>query len=130
MSSLWATALAGLLYYVLGAVWFTPLFGHAWDWSIGHDRSRSGGRFPLSYYLLPLAGALVTAVVISTLLPRGAGVMPGLLTGAAVGLVAATASMTNALTPHTPHPYVFGAITGGYHLTGGALAGITVGLLN
>ncbi|ROQ52649.1 uncharacterized protein DUF1761 [Rathayibacter sp. PhB152] len=128
MNSWWVTAIAGLLYYVLGAAWFTPLFGRAWDRSIGHDRSSVGGRFPLGYYLLPLAGALITAVIITVLLPEGAGAVPGLLTGAAVGLAAATASLTNALTPHTPHPYLFGAITGGYHLTGGALVGTTVGL--
>lgn len=129
MSALWATALAGLLHYLLGAAWFTPLFGRAWDRSIGHDRSRAGGRFPLGYYLLPLVGALVTAAVIALLHPSGAGAVPGLLTGTAVGLVAAAASFTNALTPHTPHPYLLGAITGGYHLVGGASAGTTIGFL-
>jgi hypothetical protein len=129
MSIWWATALAGLLYYALGAAWFTPLFGRAWDRSIGHDRSRTAGRFPLSYYLLPLACALVSAGVIATLYPGGTGAGQGLLTGASVGLVAAAASLTNAQTPHTPHPYLFGAITGGYHLTGSALAGLTIGVL-
>lgn len=129
MTSWWVTGFAGLVYYVLGAAWFTPLFGRSWDRSIGYDRSRDGGRFPLSYYLLPLAGALLVVGVIAALLPERAGVVVGLLTGAAVGLAAAAASVTNALTPHTPHPYLFGAITGGYHLTGGALAGTILGLL-
>lgn len=26
-----AVGLAGLAYYLLGAAWFTPLFGRAWD---------------------------------------------------------------------------------------------------
>lgn len=78
---------------------------------------------------MPLAGAIVTVIVIATLYPSGAGVGAGLVTGACVGTAAAAASFTNALTPHTPHPYVFGAITGGYHLTGATIAGATIGLL-
>lgn len=124
-----AAALGSVLYYALGAVWFTPLFGRAWDRSIGYDRTRTGSRFPLGYYLLPLAGAMVTTIVIATLYPSGAGVGAGLLIGVCVGTAAAAASFTNALTPHTPHPYVFGAITGGYHFTGAVIAGATIGLL-
>ena len=130
MSTWWVTALAGFLYYLLGAAWFTPLFGRAWDRSIGHERSRTAGRFPISYYLLPFAGALVTGVVITALHRAGAGAVSGTLTGAGVGLVVAAASLTNALTPHTPHPYLFGAITGGYHLVGCTLAGLTIGTLS
>jgi hypothetical protein len=128
MNAWWAAALGGLVYFVLGAAWFTPLFGRAWDRSIGYDRSRNAGRFPLSYYVLPLAGALVSAYVIAALVPPHSGPGPGLLTGAGVGVVAAAASVTNALTPHTPHPYSFGAITGGYHLTGCALTGLAIGI--
>jgi hypothetical protein len=129
--SIWgATALAALLYYLLGAAWFTPLFGRAWDRSIGHDRSRDAGRFPLSYYLLPLACSLLSAGVIAALYPEGAGPGVGLLTGAGVGLVAACSSLTNALTPHTPHPYLFGMITGGYHFAGSGLAGLVIGALS
>ena len=130
MNIWWATALGGIVYYLLGAAWFTPLFGRAWDRSIGHDRSADAGRFPLSYYLLPLLGALLTAVVIAALQAPGAGAGLGTLIGAGVGLAAAAASVTNALTPHTPHPYLFGAITGGYHLVGCALAGLTIGTLS
>lgn len=130
MSIWWAAALGGLLYYLLGAAWFTPLFGRSWDRSIGYDRSRNTGRFPLGYYLLPLAGALVTTVVIAAIYPPGGGVGAGLVSGAGVGIAAAAASFTNALTPHTAHPYVFGAITAGYHLTGATLAGLTIGLLS
>lgn len=134
MSDWWPAALAGLLYYVLGAAWFTPLFGQAWDRSIGHDRTRTAGRFPISYYVLPLAGSLVTAAVIAWLQSAvsvdGTGTGTGTLVGAGVGLAIAAASLTNALTPHTPHPYAFAAITGGYHLVGCTIAGLTVGLLS
>ena len=31
-------------------------------------------------------------------------------------MVSFAGALTNALTPHTPHPYLFDVITGGYHL--------------
>ena len=130
MSIVWAPAAAAVVYFLLGAVWFTPLFGRAWDRSIGHDRTRDNGRFPLGYYLVPLASAIAIAVVLSALHTPAAGAGAGALLGAAVGTAIAAASLTNGLTPHTPHPYLFGAITGGYHLVGCTLAGLVIGIAN
>ena len=124
-----AVLVAAVAYYVLGAVWFTPLFGRVWDRSIGYDRSATRGRFPLSYYITPLFGALVSTFVAALLVATTDvdGVAGGVLVGLGVGLVAAAASVTNALTPHTPKPYLFGAVTGGYHLTGLTIAGAILG---
>ncbi|MGB2718444.1 MAG: DUF1761 domain-containing protein, partial [Rhodococcus sp. (in: high G+C Gram-positive bacteria)] len=58
-------AVAAVVYYALGALWFGPLFGRAWDRSIGHDRAQTGGRFPLSYYVVPLCCSAVTTIVIA-----------------------------------------------------------------
>lgn len=128
----WAVAAGGFIYYLLGAAWFTPLFGRAWDRSVGHDRSPAGSRFPLSYYIVPLIGSLVTTAVIAVLAQAtsSTGAGPGTAIGAGVGLAIAVASVTNSVTPQAPHPYLLGAITGGYHLTGCTLAGLIVGLLN
>lgn len=127
----WAVLLAALGYFILGAVWFTPLFGRAWDAAIGYDRSQSRGRFPVSYYIVPFVGSAISTVVIAVLvgLLPVAGAVGGVGVGASVGLAIAAASMTNSLTPHTPRPYVLGAITGGYHLVGCALAGVLIGWL-
>lgn len=115
-----AIILATLAYYALGAAWFTPLFGRTWDRAIGYRRAE-GSRFGLDYYLVPLAtSALVSlalAVVLASISPSGIG--EALLVGTVIGVgIAAAISINNALTPHTPHPYLHGAVTGGYHLTG------------
>lgn len=115
-----AIALAALAYYVLGALWFTPLFGRTWDRAIGYERP-TGGRFALDYYLVPLASAILAAFAVGMILAalRPSSLGEALFIGLVIGLgVAFAVSMNNALTPHTPHPYLFGAVTGGYHLVG------------
>jgi len=115
-----AIAVAALAYYLLGAVWFTPLFGKAWDRAIGHDRS-ADRRFGADYYVVPLLSATAVSVALGVILAATGFERMGdaLGLGAVVGLgVAFAVSINNALTPHTPHPYLFGAVTGGYHLVG------------
>ena len=54
-----------------------------------------------------------------------------LVIGVIVGLgVAAAVSVNNALTPHTPHPFVFGAVTGGYHFVGIVIVSAIVELVS
>lgn len=115
-----AVGLAGLAYYLLGAAWFTPLFGKAWDRSIGYDRSKAT-RFGPDYYIVPLVSAVSVAValglILSALAPPTAWDALGI--GVVIGLgVAGAVSVNNALTPHTAQPYVFGAVTGSYHVVG------------
>jgi MFS family permease len=125
----WAAMIAAFGYYLLGALWFTPLFGKAWDRSIGYDRAAGHGRFPLDYYVVPLIGALVGTLVIAvfTALVEPADLVGSAAVGLGVGAAIAGATLTNALTPHTPKPYLFAAITAGYHLVGCTLAGLILG---
>ncbi len=44
-----AVAAATLAYYLLGALWFTPLLGASWDRAVGFERPK-GHRFPPIYY--------------------------------------------------------------------------------
>lgn len=113
-------ALATLAYYVLGAVWFTPLFGRAWDSALGHRRDPNSG-FPPMYYVVPLVSCLVvttaTALLANALVLDRIG--DALVLGSVVGFgYAASVSLTNAITPTTPRPWLFAAVTGGYHLVG------------
>lgn len=123
-----AVVVATLAYYLLGAVWFSPLLGRAWDRSIGHDRA-TGGRFGTAYYVVPLVSALVVtvalAVVLTVLAPPTAG--EAVVVGLAAGCAVAAVSVNNALTPHTPHPFLLGAVTGGYHVVGIALVAAILG---
>ena len=123
-----AVALAGLAYYLLGALWFTPLFGRAWDRSIGFERP-AGNRFPARYYVTPLVSCLVVAVATATL--AAALSLETLMEAAVLGIVvgvgyAASISVNNAITPHTPRPFLLGAITGGYHVVGIVLASVII----
>ncbi|WP_456787781.1 DUF1761 domain-containing protein [Cellulomonas sp. P5_C5] len=115
-----AIAVATLAYYLLGALWFTPLFGAAWDAAIGHTRVR-GERFSAAYYVVPLVSSLLVTVAMAVLVDA-AGIersRDALVLGLVVGLgVALAVSVNNALTPHTPHPFRLGLITGGYHVVG------------
>lgn len=115
-----AVIVSTLAYYALGALWFTPLFGSAWDRSIGFERPR-GHRFPPIYYVTPLISSFVvtvaTAVLVDALdIER---VSDAVLLGLVVGIgYAAAISFNNAVTPHTPRPLLLGAVTGSYHLVG------------
>lgn len=115
-----AIGIATLVYYLLGALWFTPLFGTAWDTAIGHRRVR-GESFPVAYYVVPLVSALLVTVAVAVLAAVAGteGPADALGLGLVVGLaVALPVSVNNALTPHTPHPFRLGFITGGYHAVG------------
>ncbi|KQY23057.1 hypothetical protein ASD16_10735 [Cellulomonas sp. Root485] len=115
-----AIGIATLVYYLLGALWFTPLFGAAWDTAIGYTRVR-GERFSAAYYVVPLVSSLLVTVAMG-LLVAAAGIeepVDALVLGLVVGIgVALAVSVNNALTPHTPHPFRLGVITGGYHVVG------------
>jgi hypothetical protein len=125
----WAVLTATLLYFALGAAWFTPLFGRAWDRAIGVDRSATEGKFPAAYYVVPLVTAAVCCVVIAFLAAAGPGDPAASVgVGFGVGLAIAAATFTNSLTPHTPKPYQFAAITGSYHVVACVAASVVIGL--
>ncbi|MFD4421379.1 DUF1761 domain-containing protein [Agromyces sp. NPDC058484] len=116
----WVAALGALAYFVLGALWFSPLFGRVWDRAVGHER-RPGERFPVSYYVVPLVSSIVIAAAAAWLAEAVGldGFWDGALFVVALGVgVAAAVSVTNALTPAMRHPFVYGAVTGGYHVVG------------
>lgn len=124
-----AIVLATLAYYLLGAAWFAPLFGKAWDRSIGYDRPH-GHRFGIAYYIVPLVSALAVAIAVAIILTALAPENLGerIVVGGVIGLgIAAAVSINNSLTPHTPHPFLFGVVTGGYHFMGIVIVSVIIG---
>lgn len=123
----WLGVLAATLgIYLLGALWFTPLFGRAWDRGVG-VRREPGARFGPAYYLVPLVGAAGTAYANAVLVTAAGvvGLADALVLGTVVGLgVGAAVSFTNALTPRTARPLLYGLVTGSYHLVSGVLAAV------
>lgn len=58
--------IAGVAYFVLGGLWFTPLFGKQWDNAVGFERPIRW-RPSTIYYIGPLAGCLVVSFAMSIL---------------------------------------------------------------
>lgn len=126
-----AIALATIAVFVLGALWFTPLFGRAWDRSLGISREK-GARYSPIYYVMPLVTSLLvstaTAILVVALGIDGWG--ESLLLGLVVGVgYSAAVTFTNAVTPTTPHPLAFATITGSYHVVSAVIAAIIIGAL-
>ncbi len=128
----WLGVLAAtVLTYLLGAAWFTPLFGRAWDRGVG-VRREPGERWGPAYYLVPLAGAAGSAYALAVLVTAagvtdvGDAVVLGVVVGLGIGL---TVSFTNALTPRTARPLLFGLVTGSFHLVAAVVAAVVAALL-
>ena len=126
--NLLAVLLAALAYFILGALWFTPLFGKQYDEALGTKRDKKQ-KWPAIYYVGPflssLAAALGLAAVISLLgiSSLGDAITLGLLAGVGFAL---SISMNNAINPITPKPIKYGLVTGLYHVVGFILASIII----
>lgn len=121
-----AVAVAALAYYLLGALWFTPLFGSQWDRAVDFDRKGSH-RFPARYYVTPLVSCLAVATATAVIVEAMDVATPGDAAelGAVVGIgYAAAVSFSNAVAPNVPRPFLLGAITGGYHVVGVVLVAV------
>ena len=112
-----AIIVATLIYFVLGAAWFTPLFGKAYDKGTGVERS-SKQRWPAIYYYGPFLSSLVvtlsTAVLLYALDIQK--LSDALLLGIVVGTALASISISNAIAPNMPRPVLYGVVVGSYHL--------------
>lgn len=129
----WLGVVVGALaYFILGALWFTPLFGRAYDRAVGFDRP-AGHRFPLIYYVMPLVGSALPAAAAGILVSALGltSVADAVVLGVVVGAgYSAAVSFTNAVLPVVPRPLLLGAVTAGYHLVGSVLvtvAAVTIG---
>lgn len=115
-----AVAVAALAYFFLGALWFSPLFGGAYDRALGVARSADRGWAPV-YFVVPFAGSLALCAATAWLFGAAdvATFAEALALGLAVGIgCAASVSFTNAVNPKTPRPLLYGAVTGSYHAVG------------
>ncbi|MGZ3700020.1 MAG: DUF1761 domain-containing protein, partial [Bdellovibrionota bacterium] len=119
MSSLnwYAVFLATVIYFVLGGIWFTPLFGKSWDQAIGFKRPASW-KPGLALYLAPLLSSF-TGTVATAILARATGATTasdGILLGIllAIGYSAAVAGV-DAVSPQNRRPLKLFLLTGSYH---------------
>jgi len=115
-----AVLTAGLVYFMLGGLWFTPLFGKFWDRSIGFERPEKWRPTP-AYYIGPLVGCLIaslsTAFLLHFIQPASLG--KALMIGGILGLgYGATITSVNAISPAIRKPALFSLVTGSYHALG------------
>lgn len=126
-----AIIVATLAYFILGALWFTPLFGAAYDRALDAKRSK-GQKWPAIYYIGPFLSALVTTITTAVLVYAltissvSEAVWLGLILG--VG-IAFSVSCNNAINPKTPRPLLYGTVTGGYHVVGITIVAILLFLM-
>lgn len=124
----WAVLLATFVYFVLGALWFTPLFGKYYDRALGFDRQKDY-KWPPIYYISPFVSSLIISIATAMLvrLLKIELLADAAILGLIVGLgYAAAISFNNAVNPVTPRPLLYGAVTGGYHVVGITLVAMVV----
>jgi len=113
--------IAGVAYFVLGGLWFTPLFGKQWDKAVGFERPIRW-RPSTIYYIAPLAVCLVVSFAMSILFNIAHNLNPfkkllhwGLSVALALGLCITS---VNAISPNMPRPGLYALVTGSYHAVG------------
>lgn len=120
----WLAVIVGaLVYFALGALWYSPLlFSRAWQRSIGWDESRGQPQASAMTYVVPLLAYLVMAVAVGLLVAATGtddvteGIVLGLVLG--VGLSLAHTFVDASFDPNKPEPWTWFAINGTYHALG------------
>jgi hypothetical protein len=124
--NLLGAVVAALATFLIGGPWYSnALFGERWRKAMSVSDAKPG--HPAKVFGLAYLFSLIAAGFLSTLIPPGAGALPGLQTGVLVGLcVVATSFGVN---------YVFAnrrtaalLIDGGYHVAQFAAFGLVLGL--
>lgn len=119
--------LATVIYFVLGAIWFTPLFGKAYDAGTGVKRLPKQ-KWPAIYYYAPFLSSLVVAIAIGIVMNvlNVQNLADAIMTGLLFGLSLAAISFSNGVTPNMPRPVTFGLVVGGYHLASAVVVSIII----
>lgn len=112
---------AAVAYFMLGALWFGPFtFGGFYDKGLGFMRPPKWTP-SAEYYVGPFLGCFLAAVATAVLLrlTNCASLQDALGLGLVVGVgYAGAVSGVNAINPVTPRPFLYGAVTGFYHIVG------------
>lgn len=116
----WISVLvAFVVYFLLGALWFTLFFSKQYKISLGRDNETLPNKpiFIVGPALCSLVITIATAVLIYTLHIQSfsAALKFSLLVGVGY-LVANTVNI--AINPNIPRPILYGVISGTYHLLG------------
>ncbi len=126
-----AVVIAGLVYFAIGAVWYSPLlFAGAWQRSIGWDSQRPPPETSWMTYVVPLLAYLVMAAAVGIIARATAsdtfveGIILGLVVGIGLSLMHTLVDAT--FDPNKPQPWVWFAINGTYHALGLIIVAVIV----
>ena len=124
----WVVVLgAAAMAFVLGGIWYGPLFGKSWQGFIGlTDEELANQGKPAVILGVAFLLTVVQAMVLAATMPDTAGITAGASHGLVIGLgFVATAFGINYL--FSRHPRALFAIDGGYNVLQFALMGAVLG---
>jgi hypothetical protein len=124
-------AAATLASTMLGAVWFTALFGKYYTLALGREGQTPFKMTPI-FMVGPFLCGLVTCIA-SAILMRAFGINnigDGLVFGFIVGLgLLAATTVNTGINPNIPRPILYGIISGSYFLTAGVISSLILAVL-
>jgi hypothetical protein len=124
----WIAFIVGaMVFFFLGAIWYTFLFRKPWMTDMGVDPSQPPQSPGPSLLLGSFGAALVLSAVIEALVDDGDGAC-GLWTGVGVGAALAAVMGQNAL--YDTRPVRLWAINAGYAFVGSVLVGLVAGAIS
>ena len=123
--NLWAVLVAAVSSFLLGGVWYGPLFGKAWNAAAGMDPQKQGHPAKIfgGAFVFSLLAAAVFAWLLGPQPPLSFAVCRGVLVG--FGLVAASFGINYLFAQRGLRLWL---IDGGYHTVQFALFGLVLGL--
>lgn len=123
--NLWAVLVAAVSSFLLGGVWYGPLFGKAWNAAAGMDPQKQGHPAKIfgGAFVFSLVAAAVFAWFLGPQPPLSFAVCRGVLVG--FGLVAASFGINYLFAQRGARLWL---IDGGYHTVQFALFGLVLGL--
>ncbi|MFT3668441.1 Protein of unknown function [Pseudoxanthomonas sp. CF385] len=123
--NLWAVLVAAVSSFLLGGVWYGPLFGKAWNAAAGMDPQKQGHPAKIfgGAFVFSLLAAAVFAWFLGPQPPLSFAVCRGVLVG--FGLVAASFGINYLFAQRGLRLWL---IDGGYHTVQFALFGLVLGL--
>lgn len=124
-----AILVAAIAWFIIGALWYGPLFGKAWMASTGIDPRATDERPSAVIYVFPLLAYLVATVALAMLAEAtgsstlGHGIILGVVVGVGFGL---TLYAVEATFGSRPKPGSWFLISGAYQLIGIVVASVIV----
>ena len=123
--NLWAVLVAALSSFLLGGVWYGPLFGKAWNAAAGMDPQKQGHPAKIfgGAFVFSLIAAMAFAYLLGPAPPLTTAISMGALAG--VGLVAASFGINYLFAQRGATLWLIDA---GYHTLQFTLFGLILGL--